>query len=326
MTLVLTAASPYWVVQLSDRLVSINTNGRTDVYDPVANKTIVYRATDALVSIGYSGIAYVGNMPTDEWLAEILWGARLMRGFDGERPAMTFGGPLHRRDMGRSIINIRRAIESLPVASGVDRYGLFLTIAGWQRHRHRFRPIVVEITRFAGATKVERAPRHWSAGDTFRIHSIGANIDAAALRAGYEQFRTPRGLIHCSPVQIEAVLANTIRSISATNASVGSHILSTILVRPDLGTSGCRFLPMTPHLAQVSTARGNWTLPVAHTPRIVGAGMLHPPSLEIGTQQILLGGIPFVIEGAPPQGGFLGLSSSVRRRSPPMVKRKPRLI
>ena len=74
------------MLHVSDRLVS------GGVHDPLANKCIIYWARGALVSIGYAGLAYGlsksnPNMPTDEWIAEKLWGKPIPRGRDGLRPA-----------------------------------------------------------------------------------------------------------------------------------------------------------------------------------------------------------------------------------------------
>ena len=123
MTLHLISASDRYVAHVSDRLVSGSMN------DPLANKQIIYCARDALVSIGYTGMAYglspaSPNMPTDEWLAEILWGRPIPRGQDGTRPVtMIFGQISNRLDLGRSIQILRdelqAAISRLPC--GGDR-------------------------------------------------------------------------------------------------------------------------------------------------------------------------------------------------------------
>jgi hypothetical protein len=70
-TQILTFACPLSIVQVSDRLLTALQQGKSREFDPIANKTLVYRANDALVSIGYSGIAYIDNMPT-EGLPQIL--------------------------------------------------------------------------------------------------------------------------------------------------------------------------------------------------------------------------------------------------------------
>lgn len=78
MTLVLTAATPAFVVQAADRLLT-KQFATIRPHDQVANKTILYRATDAVAVLSYSGLAYRGAKPTDEWLAELLWGGAILR-------------------------------------------------------------------------------------------------------------------------------------------------------------------------------------------------------------------------------------------------------
>jgi hypothetical protein len=62
--------------QVSDRLVSVS--GKE--YEALSNKNVVMRTSDALISAGYTGIAYFGAKPTDRWLAETAWGAQLGTG------------------------------------------------------------------------------------------------------------------------------------------------------------------------------------------------------------------------------------------------------
>lgn len=57
---------------MSDRLVSSPLRGSLVPFEPTANKTIVYFARDAHVSIGYAGQAYLEERPTDQWIAEQL--------------------------------------------------------------------------------------------------------------------------------------------------------------------------------------------------------------------------------------------------------------
>src|SRR3546814_14438190 len=88
MTLVLTAITPRYVVQAADRLL---TKG-TSVHDTVANKTIIYRTREGVMVLSYSGIAYLGRQPMDEWIAEQLWGDAIGRGPDGNGPAAIMMG------------------------------------------------------------------------------------------------------------------------------------------------------------------------------------------------------------------------------------------
>jgi hypothetical protein len=71
-TLILTVATRGFVLQVSDRLVTKHQWRHT--HDPASNKKIIFITQDSLVTIGYSGLAYFGSTPTDEWLAGQLSG------------------------------------------------------------------------------------------------------------------------------------------------------------------------------------------------------------------------------------------------------------
>src|SRR5215216_6024666 len=71
MTLVLSLAnSRRYVLQVSDRLLTLTGGGQE--FDPMSNKSLVYFARDALVVIGYSGLAYIDRTSTDEWIAQVV--------------------------------------------------------------------------------------------------------------------------------------------------------------------------------------------------------------------------------------------------------------
>lgn len=310
MTLVLTAASPFHVVQVSDRLV---TAGGRD-HDAVSNKTVIYRAKDALVSIGYSGVAYVGDMPMDEWIAGTLWGGLPPRGADGVRPAKSLGFAPVTRDIGQAVAHLEQAIGGLGSAA-IEAHGLYLTIAGWQENRNGMRPVVIEIERRAGVTTIQRSPRRFPKGQEFRVHSIGARVSAEAAQAHFASLRTARGLC-CTIEDVETRLAAIIRETSTGSPGVGANLLSVRLPRPDLGWSMCRFLPAELHAVRIEAAQGSMVTDVAHCPWIVGPSVLYPPGVEVGETVLGLGGLPFVIVGAAPRAGLRGLSSSIRRPPP----------
>lgn len=70
MTLVLAVATPAYPLHVSDRLVS---KGGMP-HDPVANKSVVFRATDGLLAFGYTGPAFLEGVPMDTWVADALSG------------------------------------------------------------------------------------------------------------------------------------------------------------------------------------------------------------------------------------------------------------
>jgi hypothetical protein len=310
MTQILTAACPHYVIQVSDRLLTKACGTDVREFDPIANKTVVFRARDAIVTIGYSGIAFVGSMPTDDWIAQTLWGEELPRGRDGKRWATAFGGPKDVLKIGEAAKLLQDRINSIRLAS-INEHSLMLTIAGFQETGKNIRPIVIEIVH--GRSSPDWGQRIWGARENFRFHSIGAGVDVAELNASIEPTRTERGLLGAAPKDIEAAFANAIRGTSAQNSTVGAHLLSVIISRPGLGYSHCRFLPMAPHNAELHGSHGSMIVETMHSPWIV-ANSLHPPCMNVGTWELGLGpGEVMMVEGAPPQGGLLALSSSVKR-------------
>ena len=315
MTQILTAACPNFVVQVSDRLVTTKRGAKTDEHDPTANKTVVYRAADALVTLGYSGLAYIGETPTDSWIAETLFQGDLAPkdGHLGTR----FRAAAKPMRIGLALKRLADAIRALP-AGDIDRYSLNIAIAGWQGERGGPRPIFVEILRVGGKTNIESQPRRWSKDRNFRIGSIGQELSVEALKKQMAPHRKEHpGGPPLRPEVVEQVFLNLIRETSDSSDLVGSNLLSVVLMRPGLGMAGCQFLPFTPHLAEITSPKLSQTVEVAHTPWVLSANIAYPPSMEIGDSELHLDGIDFHIFGAKPRDNLISMSSSLRRPPPP---------
>jgi hypothetical protein len=76
MTLILELFERTCIIHAGDRLVTVA--GRP--YDETANKSVIFQARDSRVVLGYTGAAYVGDFPTDEWIAYQLTHTDLPRG------------------------------------------------------------------------------------------------------------------------------------------------------------------------------------------------------------------------------------------------------
>jgi hypothetical protein len=50
---------------------------RYEPWDPVSNKSVVLLARDGLITMGYSGPAFISGATTDGWIAEVLTGTDL---------------------------------------------------------------------------------------------------------------------------------------------------------------------------------------------------------------------------------------------------------
>jgi hypothetical protein len=314
MTLVLSAATPGFVVQAADRLLTKAVHGRPQPFDPIANKTVVYRATDAFASLSYSGVAYVKTQPTDEWLAELLWGDPIARGPDGNGPAaFGFGARPNTWTIDRAIDALRRAIDGL-AQSWINKGGLLVSVAGWRDDRP-IRPLVVDIERLPGETRssVRGTPRRITKPKTFALGQIGARVPWTIMNAAFDPFRPSRTL---SMEDAEATLVELIRGAARKHLTVGPNVLTVAIPLPGSGPVVARFHPAIPHRAQFASGRGTFTLTVAHSPWILGSTQFHAPQLKVGRTEINLDGVPFVFEAPPGENGLVGLGFSIKRPKP----------
>jgi hypothetical protein len=124
------------VLQVSDRLVVAETKGTIlRPFDALANKDLIYWARDAIVSIGYTGPAYIGKLPTDDWIAERLTGVNV-----SELSGTKFGLLPQWLDIGQSMTVLEQELKQSEVAKGDLNFELVM--AGWQ-WKHGRRPLTV---------------------------------------------------------------------------------------------------------------------------------------------------------------------------------------
>ncbi len=162
MTLHLTYLAPRFVLQVSDRLV---TRGGSP-HDPLANKNLLVMLRDAVVTVGYAGLAYLDGVPTDQWLGERLWGEPFPPGPEpGRVPMFIAGGTGRRPDIGYARRKLQTELEAafrrLPASRRSEP--LIIVVAGWQWNRKVQRPISLVIRNSAdpGLFEVDSLPRYW---------------------------------------------------------------------------------------------------------------------------------------------------------------------
>jgi hypothetical protein len=165
MTLHLSAIMQGHAIQVSDRLATTATGGTTRRFNPAMNKNVIYQATDALVSIGVSGRAYLDGIPTDQWLAEKLTDRDLSEG----AISLTVSGQPD-KDLYHAVEDVRTAAQAAfhrlgPRDRGVQQS---FAIVGWQRRRRgRAQPILWVIRNSALAPETFIVERELQAPDTW---------------------------------------------------------------------------------------------------------------------------------------------------------------
>ena len=152
-TLTLSLATPAYGLHVSDRLVS----KAGAPHDPLANKTVVFRATDGLVALGYTGPAFLKCVPTDAWIADVL--------SDGSCTgvqASIMHGAFPIRDLGSSLASLSQRLRA---RRSFKALGGEICGTGWQwnaRRTHTFaRPVLWLLHRGSDALRwTQLMPRH----------------------------------------------------------------------------------------------------------------------------------------------------------------------
>lgn len=321
MTLILSQASRWFTLQVTDRLVT----RAGDPFDSISNKNLIYFAPDAVVSLGYTGSAYIDGTPTDWWLAETLTGLH----YDDRRrpPSIQTGRVPRWPHIGPALELLKNELAATfarPRMKRDARNMMFeVVITGWQwGRRKRSRPITAGILKKAKQSdfQVWRAPRH--IGRQFYFSGTPEDnlktIDIDAVRGCLRGIR--------SIDEAENILADTVRQVAKATRSgnksyVGEDCISILMSPPEFAEVRVRYLSTkmaqlaiipkaSPHKARV--------LPGAFSPWIVGSDMVLAPSILSGSFTAYLNGFQVKLEAPEPTGtGFGGAMGSVERPQEP---------
>ncbi len=336
MTLHITYVSSQYVLQVSDRLLTRRRPDGAVRFDPKANKTIVYVARDAFVSIGYTGRAYLDNRPTDQWIAEKLIGEEV-----GSR-ARVPGGGIPRRiktgptgpwyDIGsamRVLCEELIATRDLRLASRHDFPQLI--VAGWQRWKRLWRPVEYVIA-VVGERPVYRRftvmQRHdWLRGIchlnftplNHQLQSIGAEL-AEQLEGS-------------SPAadELEQRMAQALRRAANQFPEIGKDYLAVLLPPPNEGRIRTRYVAFGApgqQNHQLHEDAPPYVGPVGFAPWIIAPSYEAGPAVLVNSQAWEISGPfgDFVLEmegpPAPPDvTPQLAIWSQVRPSWPPRQQR-----
>jgi hypothetical protein len=141
MTLVITAATSRFVVQVSDRRLTYPDGC---IYDDEANKAVVLQCRNAKLSMAYTGLGCVGSMRTDEWLVDVLANAGA-----GHKPMEEV----------IELLTQSATIEFARLSAPLEQKRLALVLAGWYlREKDVLNPVVWSVSNFEG-TRWESLPK-----------------------------------------------------------------------------------------------------------------------------------------------------------------------
>ena len=286
-------------MQVADRLVSLARGQRLEALDRSANKLIMYVARDAHVSIGYAGQAFMGKVPTDEFIAQILAGETFTRGA-GQFCGVRIGGRIPRYDIGLAVDKVMQAL----VPAIRHNQVIQLMIAGHQFNRRGLvRPLAmrVELTS-KGVQLARKFPRNVPQG--FAI------VDAIGLSPpGAEMSEICKSIFQNPEVtklkQVATKLTDAVRRNGAPG--IGLHTSAIMLPVPGQAPIETGFFPVSPHYGILKDGGRSEPFVADISPWIIAPGLIKPPSFEIGGMNYNAGGLQFITNGAPdrtiPDGG-----------------------
>ena len=313
MTLVLAAHKRDTVFQVSDRLVSQVSIGRSPKpLDVVTNKSVVYLAKDAIVAISFSGRAFLENRRTDLWVTEKLLGME----FEESGSIVFFMGGSDPMDVFHACEQVR--VEAERVFHGLrhERYASHsFMFCGWQRRRkNHVQPFLWRLEntpstpgRFEMFNLLKDTPDWWRTTSFSPIGTFRRDIMDELLNR-LKNARSPRA-VEDELVQTVQLTASCLPGVGADCLVVrlhpeGEHNVVIRYVRQDGGST-----------VNTKTTKGEpRVLPYIFTPWILGDGALMPPNLIVGAAgSCIVGGLAcrFDSPQTPDAAGYGSSSHSV---------------
>lgn len=263
----------------SDRLVTL-ARGMAGTYagdhDHLANKLIILITLDAAVVLGFTGSAYVGGIPTDEWIAETVSPGARLRNADGSVGMFGFKA--------RSNLRLHQAFNRIRLGLAHQPEGRYVTVlvAGWRIRRGLRTPINVTLRSsndlVSNPELILRPP--WPLPN--RIQSVGASVD---LRPYLLDAMRSQAIIPWQPSSLVFFFTRIIRDTAGTNRTVGRHVMSVVL-RFD-PSNGIRlaeslFDPADPHIAHREYNGTPYSRVVSFTPWFLTPSAFHSPTESTG--------------------------------------------
>lgn len=297
MTLILGIYTNWHAMQVSDRLVSAQIGTSTPVpFDTVSNKTVVLYARRGIVSISYTGPAYVRGKPTDQWVAETVSGVKL-----DEHPGIRLGRNIcQAHDVGQAIEELRtRAGIAFAGRARVPLLEFHVIGSQWDRRKRRLRPVICKVTnKRTGTAEFEKlvTPREWvPVGGKWTNLLAGTGTEEARnfMRRRFEAAGGLQSPEHCVDVMCEAIrhVSQSVPNLVGPDCMAvvvkGSSPMVTISYKPT-GEHRIERRPNEPPMG-----------PIAFTPFVVAPDMVSPPAISLNNMFMATPDLDIRFEGWP---------------------------
>jgi hypothetical protein len=301
--------------------------------DPDANKNIVFKARNAVVAIGYTGMAQIGTMPTDQWIAQALTGLIFPEGRHGPGSVPTlmtrnyeerYWG-IHLRLLRERLNSLSASLSAHVRAQWVER-SFDLLVTGWEWNYGIARPLIQCLSKAERSTTfvVDAPTRCWyfrrDHRSPVRMHvapyARDLETELTSVRTDLALGdRTDRAEPGNAVDQAESMMAELIRKVSARSPYVGPDLMS-ILLPPPMQSDPIvriRYLPSGRDTGVLVTDTSRRVVPVAFAPWILCSGLIRSPAVMTNLSVTSQCGPYRVVIAAPSvDGGPRAISSQGR--------------
>jgi hypothetical protein len=315
MTLILSAHRGGIAVQVSDRLTSVTDRfGRSRPWDHTWNKTVLLLARDAVVAISFSGLAYLDERPTDQWLTETLWGERINVGGHG---LLAVGrgqvGPL--RSCLR-LLSARLEQELMILPRDARAVGVHLSITGWRFSHGQVERVALAVrTMLDGRIEFLRRCRARSPEEA-RLVRVCA--DPPGWLGGDDVLRVERTLVRAQTVrELEEALIAELRAVARRSGDRIGEDCMLIRIPRSPTRIGVRFAPVVPLRGRVSAGKLSAELGIGYFPCVVAPGAAQLASRLGGSGSRTFGNIEIDYEAPGVAWEGMAVEQGYERRRPP---------
>lgn len=237
MTIAIATASRRFCVMVSDRIITLSQQGKPiGTHDRQSNKSIVFIGADVVAVFAYTGVAYVDNITTDQWIAQEIWGEPIAENDQGFIP-MVGGKRPGASDLNQILLSLRKNLRLIPGGAATE-----IAVVGYRYRRERFRPFLIA---FDGASQPDenfRSPlmRIRRPTDNFGSEGIiGYTPTQAIINEARLEVQIPQQLDELQQAAYVAeVHAVTIRKVAKQTATVGSDVMKVMIPTSHHTTKG----------------------------------------------------------------------------------------
>lgn len=275
MTLIIGMVGQAVAHQVGDRLVSAARGTRTAPHDPLANKQVVVVTADALVAIGYTGLAYLEGRPTDDVIAEAVAGHPVGGGITFPAPMLS---PIY------EIANrvTERLAHAVPNSGG---YGVDVMMVGLKRgKRDRTEPLLWRIRKEPGARaeirRHEETPFDWRT--RFSLDAIG-DIDRPGIEPAVQAINAIEETGINRRDAVTRILVGAVRRASETRKTIGADCMVVRLWREGgKAIAEVEYQPVARERVTIKAQGGPVSFPAAYSPWFLAPGWVSSPSVVKG--------------------------------------------